>query len=102
MGFAGSQGVDLNNPPPFEGEWELRLEDSGAYTDACDQRNWPALLALAVAQGNAATAALAENAVVFCEPEWGFDITGFGNGNYYGAMAYGAPANVSGGLTVAW
>ena len=97
----GQQGVDLMQAPPFEGEWELRLEDAGVLTDACDGRNWASLSDLCIAEGNARTSALALNAVVFCEPEWGFDIVGVGNGNFAGR---GAPvgANVAGGLTVAW
>lgn len=103
MGHGGiQQGVDLNQPGPFLGEWELRLEDAGILTDNCDSRNWAYLSGICIAEGNAYTSALALNAVVFCEPEWGFDIVGVGKSGYYGQTAYGAPANVAGGLTVAW
>lgn len=105
MSNAGAQqGIDLSNPPPFAGEWELRLEDAGILTDACDGRNWAYLIEIALAEGNARTAALALNAVVFCEPEWGFDIVGVGGGNYRGSFLAGGGqfGNIAGGLTVAW
>lgn len=61
--------------------------------------NIPWLLGISVARGNALTAAIAKNAVVFCEPEWGFDITGSGKGSLYGSGGIGTG---EGGLYVNW
>lgn len=105
MGFGGAQqGVDLMQAPPFPGDWVERLEDAGVFTDSCDQINWAHLVMECIAEGNARTEALSRQAVVFCEPEWGWDITGVGNGNYVGAhnVGGGTYGNIAGGLTVAW
>jgi hypothetical protein len=101
VGNGGAQqGVDLMQAPPFEGEWELRLEDAGVLTDGCDAINWASMIATSIAEGNARTSALALNAVVFSEPEWGFDIVGVGVGNYAGRQ--GPNGAYAGGVTVAW
>lgn len=97
MGFAGSQGTDLAQAGvhPLD-SWYSEVENLG-YSEPT--ANIPWLLSISVARGNAATAAIAKNCVVFCEPEWGCDITGGGKSRAGGHTQAGGP---SGGLTVAW
>ena len=61
--------------------------------------NIPWLLGISVSIGNATTEAIGRNAVVFCEPEWGFDMTGAGQGSLYGNGGIGSG---EGGLYVSW
>ena len=63
--------------------WYAAIENLTAEGDA-NSINIPWLLSISVAVGNATTQAIGKNAVVFCEPEWGFDITGAGQGSMYG------------------
>ena len=96
-----AQSVDLAQPPPFLGFDESLLEHEGLICEitAGGEFNFPAIIALSAMMGNAATVALAHNAQVFCEPEWGYDISGGGFGrNYTGAGGRGA----IGGATIWW
>jgi len=61
--------------------------------------NIPWLLSLSLAIGNATTQAIDMNAIVCCEPEWGFDMTGAGKGSLYGN---GGEGGGTGGLYVGW
>lgn len=78
--------------------WYAAVENLTAEGDA-NSLNIPWLLSLSVTVGNAATEAIGKNAVVFCEPEWGFDITGAGQGSLYGN---GGTGSGQGGLYVSW
>lgn len=79
-------------------EWFAAIENLTAVGDA-SSINIPWLLDLSVSIGNATTEAIAKNAVVFCEPEWGFDMTGGGTGSFYGNGGMGSG---EGGLYVSW
>ena len=94
-----SQGTDLSQAGHHPFDTEVYEREGLIFELSSDNLNIPWLYTLAVAKGNAATEALARNAVVFCEPEWGLDATGLGGGNYVGAGPMGGP---SGGMTVAW
>jgi hypothetical protein len=96
----GAQAIDLAQAPPFQGWDESVLEKEGLLNDlvAGGELNFPYLIAMSAMIGNANTLALAHNAVVDCEPEWGFDISGVGPGNYSGR---GGNAAV-GGLNIWW
>lgn len=85
------------NVEPLD-SWYAAIENLTAEGDA-NSINIPWLLGLSVSQGNAATNAIAKNCVVFCEPEWGLDITGAGKGSMYGNGGIG---NGEGGLYVSW
>ncbi len=61
--------------------------------------NIPWLLGLSVSMGNAMTEAIAKQAIIYQEPEWGWD--GGGGGNESGASQIGAGGS-SGGLLVSW
>lgn len=78
--------------------WYLELE-GGLYEPAAGSINIPWLLGLSVSMGNAGTRALADNAVVFCEPEWGFDVMG---GKDIGPGQQMFVGGSTGGQIVAW
>ena len=78
--------------------WFAAIENLTAEGDA-NSVNIPWLLSLSIAQGNAFTEAIDLNAVVTCEPEWGLDITGAGQGSMYGN---GGTGSGEGGLYVSW
>lgn len=79
-------------------EWFHQIENLSIIGDA-NSINIPWLLGISVSIGNATTEAIGRNAVVFCEPEWGFDITGGGKGSLYGNGGIGSG---EGGLYVSW
>lgn len=74
------------------------IENLTAEGDA-NSINIPWLLQISVTLGNATTQAIGRNAVIFCEPEWGFDMTGAGQGSLYGS---GGTGSGEGGLYVSW
>lgn len=78
--------------------WYAAIENLTAEGDA-NSLNIPWLLELSVSIGNATTEAISRNCVVFCEPEWGFDMTGGGQGSMYGNGGMGSG---EGGLYVSW
>lgn len=78
--------------------WYAAIENLTAEGDA-NSINIPWLLGISVTVGNAATKAISQNCVVFCEPEWGFDITGAGTGSMYGS---GGQGSGEGGLYVSF
>jgi hypothetical protein len=78
--------------------WYAAIENLTCEGDA-NSINIPWLLSLSVSIGNATTEAISKNCVVFCEPEWGFDITGGGVGSMYGN---GGQGSGEGGLYVSW
>lgn len=92
------------NPPlgtaPIEAldSWYASIENLTAEGDA-SSLNIPYLSAISLALGNAYTKAISQNCIVFCEPEWGFDITGAGVGSMYGNGGIGSG---EGGLYVSW
>jgi hypothetical protein len=100
MGFAGSQSTDLAQCPLAGSySWYLELE-GGICEPAAGSLNIPWLVGIMAAEGNAGTSALAKNAVVFCEPEWGWDTSGVGKDVGPGQqMVVGGSA---GGMVVAW
>lgn len=76
--MAYSQQADLMQCPLI-GSYSYYLElEGGLCEPAAGSINIPWLLGLSVGQGNAFTTALASNAQVFCEPEWGWDVSGGG------------------------
>lgn len=79
MSFSGSQQADLMQSA-LAGSYSWYLELEGGIVELASEGsiNIPWLLGLALAEGNALTQALGETANVFCEPEWGFDVTGGG------------------------
>lgn len=77
--------------------WFAAIENLTAEGSA-DSLNIPWLLSISVAVGNATTQAIGKNAVVFCEPEWGFDMTGQGGGNVHGVGGSGEGS----ALAVGW
>ena len=79
-------------------EWIMAIENL-TNEGSCDSINIPWLLSLSVSMGNAATEAISRNCVVFCEPEWGFDMTGTGKGSMYGN---GGTGTGEGALYVSW
>ena len=98
MSFAGSQGAELAQAA-HDGSYSYYLDiENGLCEPASGSLNFPWLIGLMVSQGTAMTDAIAHNAVVFCEPEWGLE--GGGGGNESGAQMFGAGA--SGGLIVQW
>src|SRR5262249_18014970 len=100
MGFAGSQQADLMQCP-LAGSYTEYLADSGSlYEPASGSINIPWLAGLCISQGNGLTSALAKNAVVFSEPEYGLEVSGSGKDIGPGQqMMVGGSA---GGLIVAW
>jgi hypothetical protein len=82
------------NVEPMD-EWYAAIENLTAVGDA-GSINIPWLLGISVSIGNATTSAIAKNAVIFCEPEWGFDMTGGGQATMYGGSGEG------GGVYVGW
>jgi hypothetical protein len=77
--------------------WYAAIENLTAEGDA-GSINIPWLLSISVAVGNATTQAIGRNAVVFSEPEWGFD-TGAGKASMYTG---GGTGGGEGGLYVSW
>jgi hypothetical protein len=75
-------------------EWFSAMENLVAVGDA-GSINIPWLLGIATSVGNAATAAIGRNAVVFCDTEWG-EVTGAGKGTMMGGSGEG------GGVYVGW
>lgn len=75
-------------------EWYAAIENLICVGDA-NSINIPWLLGISLSVGNATTAAISKNCVVFCEPEWGFD-TGSGKASMYGGSGEG------GGIYVGW
>ncbi len=78
--------------------WFAAIENLTAEGDA-NSLNIPWLLQLSVSVGNATTAAIGRNAVIFCDPEWGYDMTGGGKGSLYGS---GGTGSGEGGLYVSF
>jgi hypothetical protein len=100
MGFEGAQGADLAQCP-LAGSYSYYLENENAlYEMAAGSINIPWLMGLALGEGNGGTAALAANAVVFCEPEWGFE--GGGIGKDIGPGQQMVIGGSTGGNVVAW
>ena len=94
----GAQAVDLINSMPFYGyDTSIIERENLGLGDGYGQLNIPWYIGLSAMMGNAGTTALSRNAVVFCEPEWGYECVGMGS-SYPGGVI-GGP---SGGLTVAW
>jgi hypothetical protein len=91
--FAGSTSLFLGYEPAV-----YEREGLGNEPVAGGEINYPWLIAMSAMMGNAGTLALWRNSQVFCEPEWGFDISGVGPGNYSGK---GGNAAV-GGMTIWW
>jgi len=85
---------------PLQGldSWYVEIENLTAEGSG-DSINIPWLLSISLAVGNATTEAIGKNAVVFSEPEWGFDITGTGKGSLYGNGGIGSG---EGGLYVSF
>jgi hypothetical protein len=96
MSFFGTQPFGPNIEPLDA--WYAAIENLTAEGDT-NSINIPWLLAISLSIGNATTEAIAKNAVVFCEPEWGFDMTGCGVGSMYGN---GGTGSGEGGLYVSW
>ena len=99
-----SQSNITQNPPlgqmniePLD-QWFAAIENLTAEGDA-NSINIPWLLSISVSVGNAATKAISQNCVVFCEPEWGLGETGMGKGSMYGN---GGTGGYEGGLYVSW
>jgi hypothetical protein len=74
--------------------WYAAIENLTAEGDA-GSVNIPWLLGISLSVGNAATTAISQGCVVFCEPEWGFD-TGSGKASMFGGSGEG------GGIYVGW
>lgn len=86
---------------PLAGSYSDYLEkEGGIWEQAYSSVNIPWLLALSVSMGNAYTKGLAQNAQVFCEPEWGFDVSG--GGKDIGPGQQMVTGGSTGGLIVAW
>ena len=98
---------NITQNPPF-GQMNIEAMDQW-YAEIGDLRstggggsvNIPWLLSISVAIGNATTQAIAQNAVIFTEPEWGLDVSGAGAGagSMYGSGGIGSG---EGGLYVSW
>jgi len=89
LGEVGTEPLDA---------WFAAIENLTAEGDA-NSINIPWLLSLSATLGNAYTKAISQNCIVFCEPEWGMDITGAGTGSMYGNGGIGSG---EGGLYVSW
>ncbi len=86
---------------PLAGSYSWYLELEGGISEGSPgNMNIPWLLGIMVAQGNAGTSALAHNAVVFCEPEWGWDVSG--GGKDIGPGQQMIVGGSSGGMVIAW
>lgn len=86
---------------PFIEPMDVWYADTGELNSeggAGGSVNIPWLLALSLSIGNATTAAISRNCVVFCEVEWG-EGTGSGKGSMYGN---GGTGSGEGGLYVSW
>lgn len=96
----GAQGIDLNQPAPFMGYDESILSREGLMQEpvAGGEINYPWLIAISSAMGNAMTKAIGMNTQVNFEPEWGFDCVGVGAGRYTGS---GGRQSI-GGATIYW
>ncbi len=95
-----NQAADLMQCPLAGSySWYLELE-GGLYEPAAGSINIPYLCGIMVAQGNAATTALAANAVVFSEPEWGWDVSGGGKDIGPGQQMF--TGGSTGGGIIAW
>lgn len=100
MSYQGSQGADLQQCP-LAGSYSYYLEMEGAlYEPAAGSINIPWLAGLCTSIGNATTQALAKNAVVFCEPEWGWDVSG--GGKDIGPGQQMVVGGSTGGMIVQW
>lgn len=77
----GWQAPNYEAGPNIEAldEWIVGMENLTSEGSA-GSVNIPWLLSISVSMGNAATEAIGKNAVIFCEPEWGLDITGGSSG----------------------
>jgi hypothetical protein len=95
-----SQQADLAQCP-LAGSYSWYLELEGGISEGSPgNMNIPWLLGIMVSMGNAGTSALANNAVVFCEPEWGWDVSG--GGKDIGPGQQMIVGGSSGGMVVAW
>lgn len=74
--------------------WYAAIENLTAEGDA-NSLNIPWLLSISLSVGNATTAAISKNCVVFCEVEWG-EGTGGGKASMFGGSGEG------GGCYVGW
>ena len=94
------QSTDLAQCP-LDGSYSAYLEaENSTYEMASGSINIPWLYGLCVSDGNANTAALAANCVVFSEPEWGWEATGINKDIGPGQnMVVGGS---TGGMIVAW
>lgn len=92
-----AQAIDLAQPPPFEG-YDVELLEREGLINEVGSINFAALIDMCISMGNAYTSGLAMMANVFCEPEWGFDTSGLGGGNYSGRGGQSAV----GGSTIWW
>ena len=100
MGFQGSQGADLQQCP-LAGSYSYYLELEGGMNEpSSGSINIPWLAGLCTSMGNGMTQALAANAVVFCEPEWGWDVSG--SGKDIGPGQQMIVGGSTGGMIVQW
>lgn len=101
MSFSGSQQADLMQAA-LAGSYSyyLELENGTAEISSEGSINIPWVLGLALSEGNALTKALGETANVFCEPEWGFDVTGGGKDIHPGDQMW--MGGGVGGFIVSW
>lgn len=94
------QSTDLAQCP-LAGSYSDYLEiENSLYEMASGSINIPWLYSLCVSEGNAATSALAANAVVFCEPEYGWEATGMNKDIGPGQQM--VTGGSYGGMIVAW
>lgn len=95
----GAQGVSLEHSMIFMGYETNFLENENLSGDITSggELNFPWLIAISSAMGNAYTQGLSTTANVFSEPEWGFDCTGM-NQNWQGAGSQ----SVVGAISIGW
>lgn len=98
MGY--SQQADLQQCPLAGSYSDYLAMEGGLYEPASGSINIPWLVGLCISEGNGNTSALAKNAVVFCEPEWGFD--GGGAGKDIGPGQQMFVGGSTGGQIIAW
>lgn len=99
MSWAGAQATDLAQAGKHPLDGFYHDVENLSFEGSANNLNIPWLLGISVSRGNAATKAIAQGCVVFCEPEWGYECTGMGGGGYRGGGPMGGP---SGGLSVSW
>jgi hypothetical protein len=95
-----SQTTDLGQCPLAGSYSDYLAWENGVSEPGSGSLNIPYLMGIMVSMGNAATSALAKNAIVFCEPEWGFDVSG--SGKDIGPRQQMIVGGSSGGMIVAY